>query len=246
MWWWRSGRPPASVTLALSLDRMVTVGWPGGTDVAFAAVFGALLAATWVWPITLYVDGESDGIDFDEGFFVLLVLLVPSALTVLVFAFVTVAAQAIKRRPLVKSVFNAGQVITSVGVAALVFALLRPSTALGRRLRQRPGRAGGCGVLLRREHRGDGLHPVDARHPVATDRARAASRASCSIIRAAIGIADPDGAVARPRPGVPPGSRAAAAHRALPRFRPVLRHARPGPAARALRGDARREPLDGQ
>jgi diguanylate cyclase (GGDEF)-like protein/PAS domain S-box-containing protein len=115
-------------TLALSLARMVTVDWPGGTDVAFAAVFGALLAATWVWPITLYVDGESDGIDFDEGFFVLLVLLVPSAMTVLVFAFVTVAAQAIKRRPLVKSVFNAGQVITSVGVAALVYALLRPST----------------------------------------------------------------------------------------------------------------------
>ena len=91
-----------------------------------------------VWPITLYVDGESDGIDFDEGFFVLLVLLMPSAMTVLVFAFVTVAAQAIKRRPLVKSVFNAGQVITSVGVAALVYALLRPSTPR-RRLRQRAG-----------------------------------------------------------------------------------------------------------
>ena len=112
------------VTLALSFVSMENAGWPGGMDVVFAAVFGALLAATWIWPLTLYFDSESDGIDFDEGFFVLLILLVPSAMTVLVFAFVTFAAQAIKRRPLAKSIFNSGQVITSVGVAALVFSLL--------------------------------------------------------------------------------------------------------------------------
>jgi diguanylate cyclase (GGDEF)-like protein/PAS domain S-box-containing protein len=111
-------------TLGLSVARMVAVGWPGGTAVVFAAVFGALLAASWIWPITLYVDGESDAIDFDEGFFVLLALLMPSAMTVLVFAFVTIVSQAIKRRPLVKSVFNVGQVVTSVGLAASVFATL--------------------------------------------------------------------------------------------------------------------------
>jgi diguanylate cyclase (GGDEF)-like protein/PAS domain S-box-containing protein len=92
-------------------------------------VFGALLAASWIWPLTLYHDGESDGIDFDEGFFVLLILLVPSAMTVLVFAFVTCTAQAIKRRPLAKSIFNSGQVITSVGVAALVFTGLHGTPA---------------------------------------------------------------------------------------------------------------------
>ena len=112
------------VTLALSLASMANAGRPSGMDVAFAAVFGSLLAATWIWPLTLYFDGESDGIDFDEGFFVLLILLVTPALTVLVFAFVTIAAQAIKRRPLAKSIFNFGQVITSVGVSALVFTVL--------------------------------------------------------------------------------------------------------------------------
>jgi diguanylate cyclase (GGDEF)-like protein/PAS domain S-box-containing protein len=112
------------VTLVVALVSMANAGWPGGMDVTFAAVFGALLAATWIWPLTLYFDGESDGIDFDEGFFVLLILLVPSAMTVLVFAVVTVAAQTIKRRPLAKSVFNSGQVITSVGVAALIFTSL--------------------------------------------------------------------------------------------------------------------------
>ncbi|HEX6477066.1 MAG TPA: diguanylate cyclase, partial [Acidimicrobiales bacterium] len=100
---------------------MAVTGWPGTMDVVFAAVFGALLAATWIWPLTLYFDGESDAIDFDEGFFVLLVLLVPSAMTVLIFAFVIATAQAVKRRPLAKSIFNVGQVVTSVGVGALVF-----------------------------------------------------------------------------------------------------------------------------
>jgi diguanylate cyclase (GGDEF)-like protein/PAS domain S-box-containing protein len=112
------------VTLALALAHMVGTGPPGGMDVAFAAVFGALMVATWIWPLTLYFDGESDAIDLDEGFFVLLILLVPSAMTVLLFAFVLIAAQAIKRRPLVKSLFNVGQVVTSVGVGALVFTLL--------------------------------------------------------------------------------------------------------------------------
>jgi diguanylate cyclase (GGDEF)-like protein/PAS domain S-box-containing protein len=112
------------VTLGVALNSMANAGWPGGMEVTFAVVFGALLAATWIWPLTLHFDGESDGIDFDEGFFVLLILLVPSAMTVVVFAVVTFAAQTIKRRPLAKSIFNSGQVITSVGVAALVFTAL--------------------------------------------------------------------------------------------------------------------------
>ena len=122
------------VTIAVSLSRMVATGWTGGTDVVFAAVFGALMTATWIWPLTLYFfGGESDAIDFDEAFFVVLVLLVPSAMTVLVFAFVTAAGQAIKRRPLAKSVFNCGQVVTSVGVGAVVFNMLNvtPGPHLG-------------------------------------------------------------------------------------------------------------------
>ena len=110
-----------AVTLALSLYHLVSAAGPSATEVAFASVFGALMAATWIWPMTLYVDGESDAVDFDEGFFVLLILLVPTALTVLVFAFVSITAQTIKRRPLAKSAFNCGQVVTAVGLSALVF-----------------------------------------------------------------------------------------------------------------------------
>ena len=58
--------------------RRWRLSWSVGTEIACAAVFGALMAATWIWPLTHYVDGESDAVDFDEGFFVLLILLVPS------------------------------------------------------------------------------------------------------------------------------------------------------------------------
>ncbi len=53
-----------------------------------------------------------------------MILFVPAAMTVLVFAVVAILVQALKNRSLFKSVFNAGRVVTSAGVAALVFVLL--------------------------------------------------------------------------------------------------------------------------
>jgi diguanylate cyclase (GGDEF)-like protein/PAS domain S-box-containing protein len=109
---------------ALALDRAQSIGAATATDVMFAAVFGVMLVASWVWPITLHVDGVSGAVDVDEAFFVLLVLLVPTALMVLVFALATIVAQAITRRALLKSVCKVGQVVTSVGLGALVYGLL--------------------------------------------------------------------------------------------------------------------------
>jgi diguanylate cyclase (GGDEF)-like protein/PAS domain S-box-containing protein len=106
------------------MAHTVSVGAPTATALVFAAVFGILMAASRVWPITLHIDGASQVIEVDEAFFVLLVLLIPAPLTVLVLAFGTIAAQAIKRRPFVKSIFNVGQVATSAGLGALVFAVL--------------------------------------------------------------------------------------------------------------------------
>ncbi|MGA2931228.1 MAG: EAL domain-containing protein [Acidimicrobiales bacterium] len=112
------------VALAIATHRLWVTGWPNATETMFAVVFGVLMAASWVWPILLYVDDQSDAFDLDEGFLVLLVLLVPAAMTVLVFAVVTVVAQALTRRPVVKSVFNVGRVVTSAGIAALAFVLV--------------------------------------------------------------------------------------------------------------------------
>ena len=117
---------------ALALDRTLSVGAPAATVIMFAAVFGALLAASWVWPIALHTEGASDAIDLNVAFFVILVLLIPPALTVLVFAVAMIVAQAITRRPLLQSVGNVGQVVTSIGLGALVFALLHgPQATVG-------------------------------------------------------------------------------------------------------------------
>ena len=116
-----------TLATVIAAQRLWVTGWPGGASLMFAAVFGALMAASWVWPITLYIDDQPDAFDLDEGFFVLLVMLVPPALAVLVFAVVAALAQAVKRRQLVKSVFNVGQVVTSAGIGALAFALVNGS-----------------------------------------------------------------------------------------------------------------------
>src|SRR5579863_7071162 len=106
--------------LLIAADRVVAEGFPGGSVVAVAATFGILLTATWVWPLVVYVDDESEAFNLDESFFVLLALLVPGAVTLLVFALATIAAQIVKRRSLVKSIFNVGQIAVAVGVGLLV------------------------------------------------------------------------------------------------------------------------------
>ena len=113
-----------TVALVIAAQRLWVTGWPGGIATIFAAVFGTLMAASWIWPIMLSIDDQSDAFDLDQGFFVLLIMLVPAAMTVLVFAVVAVVAQAVKRRPLVKSAFDVGQVVTSAGIGALAFVLL--------------------------------------------------------------------------------------------------------------------------
>ncbi len=112
------------VIVAVAVQRVWIDGWPGGTATMFAVVFGAFMAASWIWPITLFVHDKSDVFDIDEGIFVLLILLVPPALTVLVFALVALVAHVVKRRAVLRTAFNVGRVVTSTGIAALVFVLL--------------------------------------------------------------------------------------------------------------------------
>ena len=209
--------------------------------------FGALLAATWIWPITFFVDGESDGDRLRRG--------VPrragparcrSAMTVLVFAFVTVTAQAIKRRPLVKSIFNAGQV-HDVGRCRLHSSsrccAAHPRSICGYVdvLAALVGRRGYF-VVNTTAH---GVDHGDIRHAMASNRpwwpegqaARHPWVASASPFRRpSCWTRDP---VYLPVAVLP------VARRALPRHRRVLRPARPGPPARLVRGDPRREPVDG-
>src|SRR5260370_9479697 len=67
----------------------------------------------------------------DEGFFVSLALLVPPLVTLGIFALATVLAQIARRRPLLKSAFNIGQVLIAVGLGLAVSrGIAAPSNSL--------------------------------------------------------------------------------------------------------------------
>ncbi len=96
-----------------------------------AAAMGVLALGSWVWPVVVYRGGESAAFNMDEGFFVILALLVPPLVTLGTLALMTILAQAARRRPLVKSAFNAGQVLIAAGLGlAASRAIAAPSDSL--------------------------------------------------------------------------------------------------------------------
>jgi diguanylate cyclase (GGDEF)-like protein/PAS domain S-box-containing protein len=85
-----------------------------------AAAMGVLLLGSWLWPLVVFRGGESEAAHMDECFFAILALLVPPVLTLGALALATTLAQVVRRRPLVKSAFNAGQILVAAGLGLAV------------------------------------------------------------------------------------------------------------------------------
>jgi diguanylate cyclase (GGDEF)-like protein/PAS domain S-box-containing protein len=94
-----------------------------------AGVVGALTIGNWVWPVVVFHSGESEAVNLDECFFVVLALLVTPLLTLGTLAVATTIAQAVRRRPVVKSAFNVGQMLIAAGLALTVSRSLAVPTA---------------------------------------------------------------------------------------------------------------------
>ena len=101
---------------------------PSARHLVLVGLFGVLLVVSWLRPLMVFVDDESEAVHLDEYFFIVLVMLVPAAVTVLTFALATTVAQALRRRPLVKSAFNLGQVVLSASAGAAVYQAALPPT----------------------------------------------------------------------------------------------------------------------
>ena len=86
----------------------------GFGSLPLVAVLCGLVLASWLWPIVMYSDGSSTTQHLDEGFFVVMALLLPPAGALLAFITATVLAQLIRRRALVKSLFNVSMITLSV------------------------------------------------------------------------------------------------------------------------------------
>jgi diguanylate cyclase (GGDEF)-like protein/PAS domain S-box-containing protein len=107
-------------TLLVAVWRQPGLAQAGAGQWIVAAAMGVLVLGSWIWPVVVYREGESEAFNMDEAFFVILALLVPPLLTLGTLALAIVLAQAARRRPLIKSAFNAGQVVIAAGLGISV------------------------------------------------------------------------------------------------------------------------------
>jgi len=107
------------LTLLVAMSQS-GLGRVGERQWIIAAAMGVLVLGSWIWPVVVYREGESEAFNMDEAFFVILALLVPPLVTLGTLALATVTAQAARRRPLVKSAFNVGQVVIAAGLGIAV------------------------------------------------------------------------------------------------------------------------------
>ena len=123
-----------------------------------AAAMGVLVLGSWIWPVVVYREGESEAFNMDEAFFVILALLVPPLVTLGTLALAIVMAQAARRRPLVKSAFNAGQVLIAAGLGISVSrGIAAPTASLTAEQVAAVDARRGC--VLRRQHPSGGRRP---------------------------------------------------------------------------------------
>jgi diguanylate cyclase (GGDEF)-like protein/PAS domain S-box-containing protein len=118
-------------TLFLATWRQPALGQINQGQWVVAATMGVLFLGSWVWPVVVFRGGESETFNMDEGFFVILALLEPPLVTLGILALAGAVAQAVRRRPLVKSAFNSGQVLIAAGLGLAVSrAIAAPSGSL--------------------------------------------------------------------------------------------------------------------
>ncbi len=118
-------------TLLVAVWRQSAPGQLDERQWIVAAALGVLVLSSWVWPVVVYRGGESEAFNMDEAFFVILALLEPPLVTLGTLALAVVLAQAVRRRPVVKSAFNTGQVLIAAGLGLAVSrGLAVPSSSL--------------------------------------------------------------------------------------------------------------------
>ena len=108
------------LTLGIAGWRHPGLGQASGNQWIVAVAMGVLALASWVWPVVVYRGGESEAFNTDEGIFVILALLVPPLLTLETVALAVILGQMARRRPLIKSAFNVGQVVLAAGLGLAV------------------------------------------------------------------------------------------------------------------------------
>jgi diguanylate cyclase (GGDEF)-like protein/PAS domain S-box-containing protein len=115
-----------AVAVLCAFGLVEVFGTRGFGSSAVLLALSGLVLANWVWPILMYSDGSSQAHHLSEGIFVVLALVTPPVGTLEAFVVATVLAQVIRRRAVVKSVFNVAQIVISVSAGLAVVQLVAP------------------------------------------------------------------------------------------------------------------------
>jgi diguanylate cyclase (GGDEF)-like protein/PAS domain S-box-containing protein len=110
--------------LGIALFTTLHARSPDERELVVAGVLVVLIAASWVRPLIVYATDQSTAVSLDEAGVVVLLLATTPSIAVLSLGAATLIAQAVKRRPLVKSAFNVGQVLVSTGAGAIAYTYL--------------------------------------------------------------------------------------------------------------------------
>jgi diguanylate cyclase (GGDEF)-like protein/PAS domain S-box-containing protein len=110
-------------TLAVAIATFVGGPRLDQGSLATVMILTSVVIGSWVWPLVIYRDSstESEAVHLDEGFLVIMAIVLPASTVVMGFGVAMVVAQLMRRRPMVKSLFNFGQVLTAVGLSLVAF-----------------------------------------------------------------------------------------------------------------------------
>jgi signal transduction histidine kinase len=118
------------VSGAVTVAAAVGLAVSGGVGPAYVLVpLTVLLALGWAFPLLVLRKEETEAFQLDEAFFVAMVLLLPPAGTIAVFLAATVLGICVRRRPLVKALFNIGQTVTAAGLGVAAAYAIAPMSA---------------------------------------------------------------------------------------------------------------------
>lgn len=120
-----AGAAGAAGPMALVLSWAAFGGHDPSLSIAYLLIPSAALALSHAFPLFVFRKGETEALSLDEAFLVALILVLDPFDVVVVFALGSLAGQLVRRRGLLKAVFNVGQTLFAAALSVWV------ATALG-------------------------------------------------------------------------------------------------------------------
>ncbi|HUY06459.1 MAG TPA: EAL domain-containing protein [Acidimicrobiales bacterium] len=138
--WWSDDRP-SSLLSKLTIGAAIIAGLSAAIEVdsrtasahlgsiLVIAIIGALIVSSWLWPVTMYLDGSAQDSYLDESLFLLAAAVLPARGVLVTFYAATALVQIARRHLGARSLFEIARTMLAVGIGLLVMEHLAPTSA---------------------------------------------------------------------------------------------------------------------